>query len=134
MLTKVIHVSGPHNRRRVAAHRDTPTVESEVSRARGRTGQINLTRSGYLGVAMRLFLAAYVQRAWGLDDVDMSQRQLAEWLTSVGFETKVSAVKNGTHTLLHAQSVPRTPEVAAFLELVKRRFPSFQAERLFAPS
>lgn len=123
---------GQGNRRRVAAHRESTPDTSPAGHTRGRTGQVNLTSSGYVGMVKRMFLAAYVQRTWGLENVDLSQRQLAEWLTSVGYATSLSAVKNGTHTVLHENAAPKTAEVAAFIALVKARFPGLQTERFFA--
>lgn len=95
---------------------------------RGRTGQVNMTRSGYLGAVKRTFLAAYVQRTWGLDGADLSQRELSDWLGSVGYETTLSAVKNGTRARLNERVAPATEEVMAFLRVVKGRFPGLEIE------
>ncbi|WP_301102486.1 hypothetical protein [Propionivibrio sp.] len=99
-----------------------------------RTGRKNLTRGGYLAVAKQLFLAAYQKRQWGLDGADLSQRKLAEWLTSEGYKTSVSAVKNGTreHPVEHV--VPATAEVVTFLEKMRARFPSLEVERFLTES
>ena len=82
-----------------------------------------------LGIAIRTFLAAYVQRTWGLVDVDLSQAGLAKWLTAAGFKTAVHHVKNAGRTQLYEHLVPPVPEVLAFLEVVKARFPSLEIER-----
>lgn len=94
-----------------------------------RTGRKNLTRGGYLAVAKQLFLAAYQKKTWGLDGADLSQRKLAEWLTSEGYKTSVSAVKNGTREHPVENLVPATDEVVAFLDKMKARFPGLEVER-----
>ena len=53
----------------------------------------------YLGIALRSFLAAYVQRACGLSSDLLSQCTLAAWLTEVGYPTKVHDVKNAGRTV-----------------------------------
>lgn len=94
-----------------------------------RTGRKNLTKGGYLAVAKQLFLAAYQKKMWGLDDADLSQRKLAEWLTSQGYQTSVSAVKNGTREHPVEHLVPATDEVVEFLGKMKGRFPGLETER-----
>lgn len=87
-------------------------------------GRVNLMReTGYVGVALRTFLAAYVKREWGLADADLSQSALAQWLTEAGYPTKLSAVKNGLRTPLQDHVVPGTEEVMTLLERLKARFP-----------
>lgn len=95
----------------------------------GEGGRKNLTKEGYLGVAKRLFLAAYQKKQWGLDGADLSQRKLAEWLTSQGYQTSLSAVKNGTREHPEEHVVPATDEVATFLNKMKARFPTLETER-----
>ena len=82
-----------------------------------------------LGTAIRTFLAAYVQRAWGLDGTDLSQAKLAAWLTEAGYPVKVHDVKNAGRSQLHEHVSPVTPDVLAFLEVVKERFPGLETER-----
>lgn len=102
----------------------------EIKRLRGPTGQVYATaRTGLLGTAIRTFLAAYVQRAWGLDAPDLSQAKLAAWLTEAGYPVKVHDVKNAGRTQLHEHVSPATPEVLAFLRAVKARFPGLEMER-----
>lgn len=98
-----------------------------------RTGRKNLTKRGYLAVAKQLFLAAYQKKMWGLDGANLSQRKLAEWLTSQGYKTSVSAVKNGTREQPVEHLVPATDEVIEFLDKMKVRFPGLETERFFAP-
>lgn len=96
---------------------------------RSATGRRNLTKEGYVGVAKRVFLAAYQKRIWGLDSVHLSQRALAVWLTEQGHKTSLSAVKNGTGEQPDEHVVPATPEVMAFLGKLKSRFPNLELER-----
>ncbi len=101
---------------------------------RCQTGVLYATKKGaYLGIAIRTFLAAYVQRAWGLSNVDMSQSKLAEWLTVVGYPTKLHDVKNAGRSLLHEKCVPSTPEVLTFFAVMKQRFPGLDTTCFFAP-
>lgn len=104
--------------------------EVEQKRLRGPTGQVYATaRTGILGTAIRTFLTAYVQRAWGLEGADLSQAKLAAWLTEAGYPVKVHDVKNAGRTQLHEHVSPATPEVLAFLEVVKARFPGLETGR-----
>lgn len=104
--------------------------EVQQKRLRVPTGQVYATaRTGMLGTAIRTFLAAYVQRAWGLEGADLSQAKLAAWLTEVGYPVKVHDVKNAGRSQLHEHVSPATPEVMAFLEIVKARFPGLETGR-----
>lgn len=106
-----------------------PVSPSAAKTTTPRTGRKNLTRGGYLAVAKQLFLAVYQKKLWGLDGADLSQRKLAEWLTSQGYKTSVSAVKNGTREQPVEHLVPATDEVVKFLKVVKERFPGLEVER-----
>ncbi len=104
--------------------------EEQEKRLRGPSGQVYATaRTGMLGTAIRTFLTAYVQRTWGLDGADLSQAKLAVWLTEAGYPVKVHDVKNAGRSQLHEQVSPATPEVVAFLEIVKARFPGVEVGR-----
>lgn len=97
------------------------------------TGVLYATaKGGYLGIAIRSFLAAYVQRACGLNSDLLSQSKLAAWLTEVGYPTKVHDVKNAGRTVFHEHAVPRSPEVLAFFQVMKGRFPTLEIERFLA--
>lgn len=102
---------------------------SSTSKTEKRTGRKNLTKGGYLAVAKQLFLGAYQKKMWGLDGADFSQRKLAEWLTSQGYKTSVSAVKNGTREQPAEHLVPATDEVVAFLDKMKERFPGLETDK-----
>lgn len=110
-----------------AAEAEDVPDEGQQKRLRGPTGQVYATaRTGMLGTAIRTFLTAYVQRAWGLEGVDLSQAKLAAWLTEAGYPVKVHDVKNAGRSQLHEHVSPATPEVMAFLEVVKARFPGLE--------
>ena len=101
--------------------------------ARSVTGRKNLTKDGYVGIAKRIFLAAYQKRMWGLEGADMSQRVLADWLTERGYETSLSAVKNGTGEQPEEHVLPAAPEVMVFLNVLKERFAGLEVERFLVP-
>jgi hypothetical protein len=104
--------------------------EGQQKCLRGPTGQVYATaRTGMLGTAIRTFLTAYVQRAWGLEGADLSQAKLAAWLTEASYPVKVHDVKNAGRSQLHEHVSPATPEVMAFLEVVKARFPGLEVGR-----
>lgn len=97
------------------------------------TGVLYATaKGGYLGIAIRAFLAAYVQRTCGLSSDLLSQSKLAAWLTEVGYPTKVHDVKNAGRTVFHEHTVPRSPEVLAFFQVMKGRFPTLEVDRFLA--
>lgn len=100
-----------------------------VKSARSATGRKNATKSGYVGIAKRVFLAAYQKRMWGLEGADMSQRDLSTWLTEMGYKTSVTAVKNGTGDQPAEHVVPGDADVLKFLEVLKQRFPGLEVER-----
>ena len=80
-----------------------------------------------------MFLAAYVQRSWGLAGELLSQSKLATWLTEEGYPTQIYDVKNAGRTQLYEHVTPGTPEVLAFLAVVKHRFPGLEVAKLFVP-
>lgn len=100
-----------------------------VKSARSATGRKNATKGGYVGIAKRVFLAAYQKRMWGLEGADMSQRDLSMWLTEMGYKTSISAVKNGTGDQPAEHVVPGDADVLKFLEVLKQRFPGLEVER-----
>lgn len=97
------------------------------------TGVLYATsKGGYLGIAIRSFLSAYVQRACDLNTGLMSQSKLAAWMTEVGYPTKVHDVKNAGRTVFHEHAVPRSPEVLAFFGVMQHRFATLEADRFLA--
>jgi len=129
-----LHLSNSRrSRSRAVQSSDTDADPSDPKSAlRGGQGRVYMTRkTGYVGIAVRSFLKAYVQRKWGLENVDMTQAALAEWLTTIGYPTKVSSVKNAIRSKLHAEAVPRTKEVDAFVDAAQEKFPGLQREPFF---
>ena len=119
---------------------DTPlppaATSSEPKRkvTRGVSGVRYATaKTAYLGEVIRMFLTAYVQRTWGLAAENLSQAKLAAWLTESGYPVKVHDVKNAGRSQLYEQVAPGTPEVLAFLAVVKQRFPDLEVAKLFVP-
>lgn len=123
-------LDGPDN---VPDGKSVPAGPAGSNITRGVTG-VRYARGNqpYLSVAVRTFLAAYVQRVWGLDNVDLSQAKLAKWLTGVGFVTELHDVKNAGRTQLFEHVVPPTAEVLHFLNIVKVRFPTLDVDRFLA--
>ena len=110
------------------------TGEMKRKVTRGISGVRYVTsKTAYLGEVIRMFLAAYVQRAWGLASAKLSQAKLADWLTEAGYPVKVHDVKNAGRSRLYEQVAPGTPEVLAFLAVVKQRFPDLDVAKLFVP-
>jgi len=129
-----LHLSNSRrSRSRAIQSGDTDDDQSDPASAlRGGQGRVYMTRkTGYVGIAVRSFLKAYVQRKWGMENVDMTQAALAEWLTRIGYPTKVSSVKNAIRSKLHAEAVPRTKEVEAFVDAAQAKFPGLQREPFF---
>lgn len=119
---------------------ETPTSDSLQLKSEGprkvasrcSTGVLYATsKGGYLGIAIRSFLTAYVQRACGLNTGLLSQAKLAAWMTEVGYPTKVHDVKNAGRTVFHEHAVPRSSEVLAFFAVMKGRFPALDVDRFF---
>lgn len=129
-----LHLSNSRrSRSRAVQSGDTDDGLSDpASTVRGGQGRVYKTsKTGYVGIAVRSFLKAYVQRKWGLENVDMTQAAVAEWLTTIGHPTKVSSVKNAIRSKLHAEAVPRTKEVEAFVDAAQAKFPGLQREAFF---
>lgn len=113
---------------------NTPVLPARRNITRGVTGmRYARGENPYLGIAVRTFLAAYVQRTWGLENVDMSQAGLATWLSGVlQKEFKPHHVKNAGRTQLYEHVVPLTSEVSQFLATAKERFPGLEVDRFLA--
>ena len=97
-----------------------------------RQGQLYLTGNDYPGLAVRLFLAAFVRRTWGLDNPKMSQSALVQWMGEQGYPIKLSAVKNASRTDLQENAVPATDEVTKLLDVLRQRFPNLETHRFLA--
>lgn len=95
-----------------------------------RAGQIYRTaKTDCMGVAVRLFLAAFVQRAWGIGEPDMSQSALVDWMTQEGYPIKLSSIKNANRIKLQERVVPATDDIVKFLNVLLQRFPALEVHR-----
>lgn len=115
------------------AHYEFSTARGKRTSAGGGNAKrgINMTKDGSVGVMKRLFLRAFTQKLLGViaDDKKITHQDMADWLTSLGYETKKAAVSNAVRAELTEQAVPATADVLKFIEAVKIRFPAMQVER-----
>jgi hypothetical protein len=115
------------------AHYEFSAARGKRTRAGGANTKrgINMTKDGAVGVMKRLFLRAFTQRLLGVvcEGEKITHQAMADWLTSLGYETKKAAVSNAVRETLVESTVPATQEVTAFLEKVQSRFPAMEVER-----
>lgn len=120
------------------AHYQFSSARSRRSRATPGDAKhgINMTKDGPVGLMKRLFLRAFVRSTYGVtcDSGKLTHRDMADWLTSLGFPTKKSAVSNSIREELVEHVVPLTDEVLAFIGAVKVRFPEMEADRFLVPA
>src|SRR5476649_911623 len=92
---------------------------------------INMMKDGPVGVIKRLFLRAFTQKLFGVvpDGNKVTHQDMADWLTSLGYQTNKTAVSNAGRALFAEQAVPPTADVQAFISAVTTRFPSMQIDR-----
>ena len=97
---------------------------------------INMMKDGPVGVIKRLFLRAFTQKLFGViaDGEKITHQGMADWLTSLGFDTKKDAVSNAVRAQMTEQAVPATAEVLHFIKAVKVRFPAMEVERFLIKS
>jgi hypothetical protein len=81
----------------------------------------------------RLFLRFFSQKQAGLGMSNMNSNQLANWLTSHGFETKATAVRSAKQAKLIYEAVPVTELTVQLLQRLLEQFPYFEFEVLFQP-
>jgi hypothetical protein len=93
-----------------------------------RNSSIRITAEGTVGLLRRLFLRAYTQEVWGTSKT-MSYRELADWLTTQGYITTLTEVKNASRGKLVEGVVPITPKVQALLAVLKEVQPDLEVER-----
>lgn len=101
-------------------------MEQMRAKKRGRL-PFQLTKEGSLGMLKRLFLRAYVQERWGLENT-LGYAELATWMQGVGFDVSVDDVKNGSRGKVFKDSIPATPRTRKALALLHERFPSFEVD------
>lgn len=102
----------------------------------GAKRSINMTKDGPVGVMKRLFLRAFTQQLLGViaEGDKMTHQDMANWLTSLGYETNKAAVSNAGRAAMAEQSVPPTPDVLIFIAAVKTRFSLMQVKRFLIAS
>lgn len=103
------------------------TIKRRRHKANGGAG-IKRTAEGEVGVLRRAFLRAYAQKAWGIRPT-LSYANLATWLTSAGYPTTETEVKNAKRAKLSENVVSVNDEVIALLALLCEAFPSMEVER-----
>jgi len=115
------------------AHYEFSAARGKRTAAGGPTAKrgINMTKDGPVGLIKRLFLRAFTQKLLGVasQDEPMTHQEMANWLSSLGYETNKSAVSNAARATFAEQAVPATSEVLVFIAAVKARFPSMEVER-----
>jgi len=75
----------------------------------------------------RMFVRAYTQEICGLSKT-MTNKELADWLTSVGHETGLDDLKNAKRAKFFPNSVPRVDRTLEFGELLREKFPSIELD------
>lgn len=82
--------------------------------------------------AQKMFRYAYVRSMCGLDATAMQYPEVAQWLTESGYPTKRDDLENANRATakLATHSVQSTTDVLKFFELVRSRFPGFDANIL----
>jgi hypothetical protein len=120
------------------AHYEFSTARGTRTSAGGANAKrgINMTKDGSVGVMKRRFLRAFTQKLLGVisDREKMTHQGMAEWLTSLGYETNKAAVSNAGRAELTEQAVPATADVLKFIAAVKVRFPTIEVERFLINS
>jgi len=100
-----------------------------LTRQRG----VKVTAEGSVGVARRMILRAYAQRAWGLLRRH-SYDDLARLFTESGYPTSVTELKNAARSPLCEGVVPATPRVMNFVHTALTYLPELDLGKLFGPA
>ncbi len=96
-------------------------IKRRRHRAKGGAG-IHRTKEGEVGIMRRTFLRAYTKQVWGINRT-FSYPELAEWLTSKGYPTTATEVKNAARAKLVENVVPVTDAVKQLLAVLREEFP-----------
>ena len=81
----------------------------------------------------RLFLRVYAQGELGLEGGKLNLKELAEWLTESGYETKPATVRSAKRLKLAVGVIPVTTQSIKLLRLIMTKFPQFKYESMFNP-
>ena len=76
--------------------------------------------------AKRMFLKAYTNKLWGLSGVEY--QELADWLTSKGYPTKLSDVKYAKRSTVDVDQFENlhSSELDAFKAVLLERYPNLE--------
>ena len=85
------------------------------------------------GILKRLFLRAFVREQWGLENIATSRTELANWLSTEGYQTSLDDIANAKRkdAKLVYHAVPVTKYSLKLLEFLLDEFPSFQYQNAF---
>ena len=85
------------------------------------------------GILKRLFLRAFVREQWGLENIATSRTELANWLSTEGYQTSLDDIANAKRkdAKLVYHAVPVTKYSLKLLEYILDEFPSFQYQNAF---
>ncbi|EPQ9415469.1 hypothetical protein ACUXNU_003722 [Vibrio vulnificus] len=81
----------------------------------------------------RLFLRFYAHEQGGMSKKQISAKELAEWMTDIGYPTKATAVRSAKQSILIEGAVPMTELTINLARLIVSKFPDFEVEILFNP-
>ena len=87
-------------------------------------------KKGASDVLRRAFLRAYAQNKLGFELRPMKYKALAEWLTSIGYETTDKEVASARSQTLALGCVPATEDVMTLWRQLRQRFPEADLRQL----
>ncbi|HHC7364642.1 TPA: hypothetical protein ACN30O_003198 [Vibrio parahaemolyticus] len=79
----------------------------------------------------RLFLRFYAHEHGGLSKKQVAAKELAEWMSDIGYPTKATAVRSAKNAKLIEGAVPMTELTINLARLIVSKFPDFEVEILF---
>lgn len=118
-------------------HLDEMLQLSEVRAVKRRQGETTMNiRSGRdaCDLLRRAFLRAYAQKALGFDPRPIKYKELADWLTSIGYPTTEKEVVSARSQKLVLGAIPPTEEVLKLWHRMQERFPDAELRLLLADS
>ena len=96
---------------------------------------LHRSKKGPVEVAKRQVLRAFTRGLWGLNNQRVTARQLATFLTSGGYATTLSDVKNASRRKSASVEsiITETEEITKLIDYVKTLFPGFRTEKMLVP-
>ncbi|MGY0617133.1 hypothetical protein [Vibrio sp. FJH11] len=79
----------------------------------------------------RLFLRFYAYEQGGMSKHEITAKELAEWMTDIGYPTKPTAVRSAKQSKLIEGAVPMTEQTLKLARLIISKFPNFEVELIF---